>query len=149
MCGSSETGCRNKSFFSCCAYANETKCAKFTPRVSSYGQQFAARENHEYTGIDQQYRLFTVRRLGGETVTLLCRGSLLVSDIVSGLATGLEVLVYHGGRLLLNDERICASELAAGCCLEVRERIGGGGGGSSKIRPVDGKSMVRNAEVSD
>jgi hypothetical protein len=116
--------------------AHEDKCTKNKPQV--HGLQFAALENQDSTGTAQQYWQLTVRQHCGVIVTLHHRGNLLVSDIISRFAPGSAVLVYHGTRLLFNDDRIQASELAVGCCLEIREWIGGGGGGCSRISPVDG-----------
>jgi hypothetical protein len=128
------------------AHAYKDKCAEYTPHV--YGLQSAAHENQEYA--DQQYWQFTVRQLSGAIATLNWRGSLLVSDIISSLAPRLAVQVYHGSRLLFNDESISASVLYASCCcLEIREWLGGGGGGCSRIQPVGGNSVLGNAGVSE
>jgi hypothetical protein len=124
------------------------KCAKFSPHVD--GLQSAAVVNDDQEYADVQYWQFTVRQLSGAIVTLNCRGILLASDIISSLAPRLAVQIYHGGRLLFDNERICASELSASCCcLEIREWIGGGGGGCSRIKPVGSDTLLENAGVSD
>ncbi len=127
-------------------YAHD-KCGKYSPHVDGL-QSVAGYQNQEYA--DLQCSQFTVRQLSGAIVTLNCRGILLASDIISSLAPRLSVQVYHGSRLLFDNERICASELSASsCCLEIREWIGGGGGGCSRIKPVGDDSVLEKAEVSE
>ena len=69
--------------------------------------------------------------------------------MISRFAPGSDLLVYLGTRLLLNDDRVDALKLAAGCCrLEIREWIGSGDGRCSRIRPVDGNLESVHAEFS-
>jgi hypothetical protein len=87
-----------------------------------------------------------VRQQDGVIATIRCNSSLLVSDVIARIAPGLSVLVYHGIRLLRNDDIIHSLELDAGCCLEIHECLGGGGGGCSRIRPVDDVSVLDNVD---
>ena len=112
------------------------------------GGRVSVYEKQDSTDTARQY-LLSVRQQGGAIVTLQCSNSLMVSDVISQLAPGSAVLVYHRARPLRNDVRIHTLELDAGCCcLEIHELLDGGGGGCSRIRPVDDVSVMGNADIS-
>ena len=72
----------------------------------------------------------------------------MVSDVIFQLVPGSEVLVYHGARLLHNDEMLSTAGLDAGGCLEIYECLGGGGNGCSRTRREDDVLALGNAEIS-